>query len=162
MPITVIVVIGVTGSGKTTVGRMLAEALGWEFSDADDVHPAANIEKMQRGIPLTDQDRAGWLDVLKAAITVWLNENRKTVLACSALKAQYRNLLQSDRVCFVYLHGSFALIQARLVQRQGHFMPDSLLQSQFDALEEPTDALAIDISLTPEAIVQEIRRGLNI
>jgi gluconokinase len=154
---------GVSGSGKTTIGQQLAEALHWQFRDADRFHPAANIEKMRSGMPLSDADRMPWLLAMQQAIADWLQSNINTVLACSALKAEYHQMLcQSSQVKPVYLKGSFALIQQRLQQRQGHYMKADLLQSQFDTLEEPKEALWIDIDQPPAAIVAQIRQALNV
>ena len=159
----VILVMGVSGSGKTTIGRMLAEALHWQFSDADDFHPAANLEKMSLGIPLTDIDRLPWLQALHQVISEWLKTNTNAILACSALKSEYRHLLRpTDEVKWVYLDGSFELIQQRIRERHGHLIKEALLQSQFDALEVPEDAIHVDISGTAEASVQQIRNGLCI
>lgn len=160
----IVIVMGVSGSGKTTVGSLLAQSLGWQFRDADEFHPSANIEKMSRGIPLTDNDRAPWLEEMGRSIQEWLREDKNVVLACSALKASYRDILRSDseRVPFVYLKGSFELIQSRLAHRQNHFMRQELLRSQFDALEEPADDLQVDVSQSPEEIVQEIRHALDL
>jgi len=161
--VTVILVMGVSGSGKTTIGQLLAASLHWKFSDADDFHPAANIEKMSHGIPLSDSDRLPWLEALRSAIEEWLQTGTNSVLACSALKSNYRQFLQiSDQVKFIYLKGSFDLIQQRLYQRHGHYMKADLLKSQFDTLEEPDNALVIDIAQTPEAIVQQIRNELKL
>ncbi|MBW4579980.1 MAG: gluconokinase [Tildeniella nuda ZEHNDER 1965/U140] len=159
----VILVMGVSGSGKTTIGTLLAASLHWQFQDADSFHPAANIEKMRRGLPLSDADRLPWLLAMQQAIADWQQAGIHIVLACSALKAEYRQRLsQSSPIKQVYLKGSFALIQQRLQQRQGHYMKADLLQSQFDSLEEPINALSIDIDQSPEAIVAEIRRSLNL
>jgi gluconokinase len=154
---------GVSGSGKTTIGSLLAATLHWQFQDADSFHPAANIAKMRCGMPLSDADRLPWLLAMQQAIAEWQQAGIHTILACSALKAEYRQRLsQSSQVKQVYLKGSFALVQQRLQQRQGHYMKANLLQSQFNILEEPTDALVIDIDQPPEAIVVEIRRSLNV
>ncbi|XHX76044.1 MAG: gluconokinase [Stenomitos frigidus ULC029] len=159
----IILVMGVSGSGKTTIGALLAATLHWQFQDADSFHPAANIEKMRCGEPLTDDDRLPWLLAMQQAIADWQKASIHTVLACSALKAEYRQLLsQSSQVKQVYLKGSFALVQQRLQQRQGHYMKADLLQSQLDTLEEPDNALVIDINQPPDAIVAEIRKALNI
>jgi len=159
----IILVMGVSGAGKTTIGQQLAETLHWQFQDADRFHSAANIEKMRRGIPLSDIDRLPWLLAMQQAIAGWLQTQTNTVLACSALKAEYRQrLCQSSQVKQVYLKGSFALIQQRLQQRQEHYMPADLLQSQFDTLEEPEDAFQVDIDQSPTAIVAQIRQALNV
>jgi gluconokinase len=147
---------GVVGAGKTTVGSLLAQKLGWRFADADDFHPAANVEKIRRGIPLNDSDRAPWLDALRDAILRWNREGQNAVLACSALKRKYRDVLRADGVQFVYLQGDCELIQQRLRARHGHFASDSILKSQFEDLEKPTEAITVEIDKTPEAIVSEI------
>jgi gluconokinase len=147
---------GVVGAGKTTVGSLLAQKLGWRFADADDFHPAANVEKIRRGIPLNDSDRAPWLEALRDAILCWNTEAQNAVLACSALKRKYRDVLRASGVQFVYLKGDCELIQQRLRARHGHFASDSILKSQFEDLEKPTDAITVEIDKTPEAIVSEI------
>jgi gluconokinase len=157
----IIILMGVSGSGKTTVGRLLAEDLGWEFLEADEFHPPANIDKMRRGVPLNDADRDPWLAALAAAIDTRTRAGRNAILACSALKHAYRTRLRvSPDVHFVYLKGTHEEIDERLEDRRGHFFSPELLDSQFDALEEPRDALVVDISQTPEAIVRQIERGL--
>jgi len=158
----VIVVMGVSGVGKTTVGMLLARALGAEFAEGDSYHPPANVEKMRNGAPLDDEDRWPWLQILAAELDTWLAEGRDVVLACSALKRAYRDLLAYGRpeVRFVYLKGEAALLRARLDQRRGHYMPPTLLASQLAALEEPDDALTIDVSGPPEVIVEQIRVAL--
>jgi gluconokinase len=159
----IVIIMGVAGSGKTTIGKMLAKYLQWEFCDADDFHSRSNIQKMQRGIPLNDGDRLPWLQNIQAAIKKWLEENRNVVLACSALKASYRQYLfvGDERIKLVYLQGSFELIQKRLHQRQNHFLPEKLLPSQFDTLEEPQeDAIWVDISASPELIVSNLAQSL--
>jgi gluconokinase len=155
----IVLVMGVSGSGKTTIGLLLADALHWEFKDADAFHSPANIEKMRLGIPLSDADRIPWLQDLQRAIAQWLQEDKNVVLACSALKASYRQflLLDSDRIKLVYLKGSFEVIQKRLQERHNHFMTEKLLKSQFDALEEPPDAICVDLSNPPERIVDYLK-----
>jgi carbohydrate kinase (thermoresistant glucokinase family) len=152
------VVMGVSGVGKTTIGQMLATATGLPFFDGDDFHPQANIDKMAVGVPLTDADRQGWLLQLHQLLQAQL-QLQGCVIACSALKQQYRDVLSSglgDAMVFVYLQGSYEEVWQRLQQRTGHFMQASLLQSQFDALEPPTDAITVAITNTPEAIVKAI------
>ena len=157
------IVMGVTGSGKTSVGRLLAQQLGWEFADADDFHPSANVEKIARGIPLTDEDRAPWLERLRIQITNWIVTGQNAVLACSALKRTYRQELNvGPDVRFVYLKGSPELIARRLRLRRGHFADEKILASQFTDLEEPEAAVTVDISQTPEKIVAEIRERLGL
>lgn len=152
------IVMGVSGSGKTTVGKLLAQSLNWDFSDADDFHPPANIEKMSLGIPLEDADRLPWLLQLQATIDWWLLENKNVVLACSALKASYREMLcrNEQRIKIVYLKGDFELFVARLRNRENHYMKADLLSSQFHTLEEPEDAIIIDASQPVEIIIPQI------
>jgi gluconokinase len=160
-PIRVIVLMGVSGSGKSTAGKRLATMLGWPFRDADSFHPQANIDKMSAGIPLTDADRAPWL----AAIAAWIAERVRAgepgIVSCSALKRAYRRTLLDGQtgVGLVYLQGSFALISDRMSRRKGHFMPLELLQSQFATLEEPAreeGALVVPIRLSPKKIAERI------
>ena len=164
----IVVLMGVSGAGKTTVGRLLAAELGWPLYDADDFHPAANIEVMRAGSPLTDADRAAWLDALHGALAELVREGKSAVLACSALKRSYRErLLGGDAdvaraTRFVHLKGTPELIRRRLEARAHHFMPAALLPSQFAILEEPVDAVAIDIAASPAMIVRRIRRALRI
>jgi gluconokinase len=160
----ILIVMGVAGSGKTTVGDLLAKELSWTFRDADEFHPPTNIEKMSRGFALEDSDRAPWLAAMRATIETYLREGRNAVLTCSCLKAAYRQMLLVDpaRIRFIYLKGSFELIDARLRQRAHHFMKADLLKSQFEILEEPQDAITVDLSDPPEVIVQKIRKALNI
>ncbi len=156
--LSVIVVMGVSGCGKTTVGRLLAERLHWEYLEADALHPPANVEKMSAGIPLDDSDRAPWLSAVRAGVESCTVRGGKTVVACSALKAAYRLVLAPDPsgTRFVHLRGDFDLIQGRLGGRSGHFMKDSLLRSQFEALEAPADALTLDAALAPDVLAQRI------
>lgn len=160
----IILVMGVSGCGKSTIGAALAEALGADFLEADTFHSAANIAKMKSGTPLEDADRWPWLDAIGAALDRSVMENRPVVLACSALKASYRDRLlpagqRQGEV--VFLQGDSALIGGRLSGRTGHYMPPALLPSQFAALEAPTDAIIIDIAQKPEAIVGEILARLS-
>ncbi len=160
----IILVMGVSGSGKTLIGKKLAASLQWEFQDADDFHPASNVQKMRQGIPLSDQDRTPWLEALQQAIAGWLKESKNVVLACSALKASYRRQLcqgQKD-VQLVYLQGSFELLKQRLAERQNHFMKAQMLQSQLHDLEAPTAGIQINIAQDPAAIVTQIRSHLDL
>lgn len=159
----IVIVMGVTGAGKTTVGNLLAQQLGWEFADADSFHSPANVEKIRRGIPLSDADRAPWLAALRQAIENWVAEHKDVVLACSALKKSYRDeLFVDDEVKFVYLKGSYDLIRQRLRERHGHFASEKILASQFADLEEPGDAFMVDINQSPEQIVAAIKQGLGL
>ena len=158
----IVIVMGTTGSGKTTIGSLLAKRMGWEFVDADDFHPPSNVEKMKHGIPLTDADREPWLKALHDKIVEWTAEKRSVVLACSALKQSYRDELRaSSDVKFVYLKGSYQLFSQRVLARRGHFAKQDLLASQFATLEEPTDAITVDAAPPPEQIVSELRRQLG-
>lgn len=159
----VVIVTGTTASGKTTIGSLLAQRLGWEFVDADDFHPPANVEKMKHGIPLTDADREPWLKVLHDKIVQWTAAEHHVVLACSALKQSYREELRASKdVRFVYLKGSYELFSQRVLARKGHFAKQDLLASQFATLEEPTDAITVDATRSPEEIVAEVRRQLGV
>jgi gluconokinase len=159
----IVILMGVVGSGKTTIGQLLAEQLGWKFADADDFHSISNVEKIRHGVPLTDADRAPWLHSLRDAITRWIAEGGNVVLACSALKRSYRQeLALGPRVRFVYLKGTRALIAKRLQSRHGHFANEQILASQFADLEEPQDALTVSISGTPREIADEIRKRLGL
>ncbi len=149
---------GVSGSGKTTVGQLLASQLGWQYADADDCHSAVNIENMRTGIPLTDADRAPWLDGLHNLIAGWLAERKNAVLACSALKQSYRDKLRvSPEVKLVYLRGTPELLHERMRARHGHYMSESMLASQLATLEEPQDALVVEIASSPADAVTRIR-----
>jgi gluconokinase len=160
----VIVLMGVAGSGKTTIGRGLAAELDWQFHDADDFHPRANVEKMARGLPLDDDDRLPWLETLRDLITNCLERDENAVLACSALKESYRErLLCDERVELFYLKGDYRLIEERLKQRTEHFMKPAMLESQFAALEEPAqEARTLDVSASPDEIIQTIKRSIGI
>ena len=159
----IVIIMGTTASGKTTIGSLLAKRLGWEFVDADDFHPPANVEKMRHGIPLTDADREPWLKALHDKIVEWITEARNVVLACSALKQSYRDELSAGPdVKFVYLKGSYELFSRRVLARKGHFAKQDLLASQFATLEEPTDAITVDAAPSPEQIVSEVRRHLGL
>jgi gluconokinase len=162
----VLIVMGVSGSGKSTVGALLALRLRWEFEDADWFHPASNVEKMHNGVPLTDEDRRPWL----GAIAAWIDETRRSgghgVIACSALKRRYRNVLVGNRadVRLVYLKGDEALIARRIATRHEHFMPRSLLHSQYEALEEPgpdENPIIVSIEPAPREIVAQVLSALN-
>ena len=154
---------GVSGSGKTRVGKSLAEHLGWDFYDADDFHPPANVEKMSNGMPLDDSDRIPWLASLHDLISSSLKDNQPGVLACSALKERYRQLLLEGNagVQIVYLKGNYELIWSRMTRRKNHYMKADMLKSQFDALEEPAEALTVDISLPVEEIVQVVLKQMR-
>jgi gluconokinase len=162
----VIVVMGVSGSGKTTVAALLSAALGYQFQEGDDLHPRENVEKMQAGTPLTDADRMPWLRKIAEKIDGWQARGESGVVTCSALKQSYRTITIGDRagVTLVYLKGSYDLIRRRLAARHEHFMPVALLDSQFAALQEPTPdehPITIDIGAKPFEIVAEIVRQLE-
>jgi gluconokinase len=159
----ILVVMGVTGSGKTTVGKLLGQRLGWLFLDADDFHPAANIEKMKHGVPLTDEDREPWLAAIHAELLKCAEKNKDAVLACSALKQRYRERLAAGvelRIC--YLQATYREIAARLQSRTGHFAGEGILAGQFADLEDPRDALVLRASETPEEIVEDVLRKLKL
>jgi len=165
----VIIIMGVSGSGKTVVGEALAASLNWLFEDADNWHPAPSVEKMHKGEALTDEDREPWLRALNSAVLAWIAEKRDVVLACSALRKWYRNALREggldrESVRFVYLKGTYEEVDRRLSGRVGHFMPASLLESQFAALEEPnaSEALVVDISQSVPIIVDSIIASLRL
>ena len=160
--IVIVVLMGVTGCGKTAVGELLARDCGWEFHDADDFHPAENVAKMKRGEPLDDTDRWPWLARLNALLLDNEQRGKSLVLACSALKQVYRERLARGcaAVRFVLLDGDIELIRARLGARRGHYMNPKLLDSQFEILEPPQDALRLDIAESPAALARSIREGL--
>ena len=159
----IVVLMGVAGSGKTTVGRLLADELGWKFYDADDFHPPANVEKMSRGVPLDDDDRRPWLEVLRDLVRDSHARGESAILACSALKESYRRLLLADESTrLVYLKGDYDTIKGRVENRRGHYMKPEMLDSQFADLEEPERETHIDASLSPDEIVEEIRRRLGV
>src|SRR5579863_3475229 len=159
----IILVMGVTGAGKTTVGKLLAERLHWNFLDADDFHPPANIEKMKRGFSLTDADREPWLAAIHAALLECAAKKQDAILACSALKQTYREKLARGidlRIC--YLKGSFEEISRRLEHRTGHFAGEGILAAQFADLEEPKEAVVLSAAATPEENVREALSKLNL
>jgi gluconokinase len=161
----VIVLMGVAGAGKTTIGRRLSDILQWQFHDADAFHSAANIAKMAQGSALTDDDRRPWLDSLRMALETWIRQNVNVVLACSLLKESYRSIVLSgyeSAVRLVYLKASRSILQRRLVGRTGHFAGANLLDSQMAALEEPGVATVLDASQSPEDLVRTIRSALNV
>ena len=162
----IVIVFGVSGAGKTTIGKLLAKRLGWRFLEADDFHPRGNIEKMRDLLPLTDEDRWPWLKLLREQIERSLAAKENAVLACSALKRRYRERLRvSSDVKFVLLRGDYALVEKQLHSRRGHFMNLDLLQSQFADLEEPEsdeDAVTIKLGQTPEELVEEIKTKLRL
>ncbi len=164
--VTIVVVMGVSGSGKTTIAERLAAAEGWTLLEGDSFHPPANVAKMASGTPLTDEDRWPWLRAIAAAIDAYRARGESAVVACSALRRAYRDILIGERkdVRLVYLRGSQALIAARLRARKGHFMPPALLDSQFRTLEEPgpdENPITVAVGGTPDDIVQSIREGLG-
>jgi gluconokinase len=160
----VVIVMGVSGVGKTTVGQRLAARLGWRFLDADAFHAPESIAKMAAGIPLTDEDRAPWLARLRELLRGALEAGEDVVLACSALKGAYRERLTVDaaRQRWVYLHAPREFLVSRLMAREGHYMPPTLLDSQLAALEVPEDALSVDVSADPDTVVASILRGLGL
>lgn len=158
----VFIIMGVSGTGKSTIGKMLSEALHIPFYDGDDFHPEANVKKMSAGNPLNDDDRRGWLIRLNELAKA--HKSKGAIIACSALKKIYRDLLgdgMGSQLTFIHLEGSFELIKSRLESRKGHFMTSTLLQSQFDTLESPKEAIVVSISLRPEEIVSQILEQLE-
>jgi gluconokinase len=162
----IVIVFGVSGAGKTTIGKLLAQELGWRFYEADDFHSQTNINKMRSGIPLTNDDRSPWLESLRQLIKRSLEAGENAVLACSALKRAYRQRLRvSDEVKFVFLRGDYALIEKQLRLRRGHFMNPALLRSQLAGLEEPNPdegVVTIELGRTPRELVAEIKAKLHL
>lgn len=159
----IVLIMGVTGAGKTTVGTQLAEQLGWRFADADDFHSPENKKKMHLGIALTDADRAPWLKSIHDALMRWSAQGENAVVACSALKESYRKqLVDGLDIRIVFLEGSQQFIHDRLAHRTGHYATTELLASQFEALEPPTDAVSVSIDAPPEKIVDDIRSRLGL
>ena len=161
----VIYIMGVTGCGKSTVGKGLAQATGIPFFDGDDFHPKVNVDKMASGQPLNDGDRAGWLESIHRFVVLRLNRGESSIIACSALKAKYRQSLSAGieaQTTWVYLEGAFDLIKARMDARSNHFMPSALLQSQFDALEPPEDAIVLNIEASPVVLIQRLQTLIDV
>ena len=159
----IVLVMGTTGAGKTTIGKLLADDLRWAFLDADNFHPAANVEKMTRGIPLDDADRVPWLAAIHAELVRQTGDGRNCVLACSALKQTYRDTIGAGLdMRIVYLKGTYEEMRAHILARHGHFAGEGILAGQFRDLEEPKDAFVVSVTLPPERIVQAIERGLQI
>lgn|SRR5690606_7723217 len=160
----ILIIMGVSGSGKSTIGKLLCETLHMEFYDGDDFHPQENIDKMSAGHPLNDQDRAGWLEAIHAFGLQQLEQQHSCIIACSALKKSYRDVLRKDmeqQLKFIYLEGDFQTIQTRLAKRKSHFMPTALLKSQFDTLEPPKNAIVVDLRLSPKDIIDQIITALE-
>ena len=154
----ILILIGPMGCGKTTIGKLLSEKLGWPFYDGDDFHPKKNVEKMRAGIPLTDMDRKSWLETLHAHIQDLLQRRQNAILACSALKKSYRDILGVNQTAVrtVYLKGSYELLRERIKERNHPYMNNDLLRSQLDTLEEPKDGIIVDIHPAPEIIANAI------
>jgi len=158
----VLIIMGVSGCGKTTVGKMLSEKLGWKYFEGDDYHSKENVEKMSKGVPLSDDDRKPWLLKLRSIIEDSLASGTNIILSSSALKESYRKILKvNDGVKFIYLKGSYELIESRMRLRKDHFMKPGMLRSQFEALEEPSDAIAIDINQSLEEIEKNILKEIQ-
>ena len=159
-----VILMGVSGCGKTAVGIRLAHELGWPFYDGDDFHPRENVEKMSNGIPLDDEDRTQWLAALHEMIVTHLAQDQSMLMACSALKQKYRDQLAGGNTgtVFIYLKGDFDLIFERMRMRSGHYMKAEMLRSQFDALEEPNDALLVDVNQSLDVIVDQIITELRL
>jgi len=158
-----VIFMGVSGCGKTTIGEKAANVLSVPYYEGDAFHPQENVEKMSRGIPLTDEDRDGWLEKLSGLIREKLDQGDSGVLSCSALKQKYRDRLRIDPhlVHFIYLKGTYEVIRSRMEARSGHYMPAELLKSQFEALEEPENAFTIDIEQTPDEILEKVLSFLH-
>jgi gluconokinase len=159
----IIVLMGVSCAGKTTIGRLLAKDLGWRFYEGDAFHSQTNIEKMEKGVPLTDSDRESWLRSLRQVIDETTRRSEPAIIACSALKKSYRDYLREGRenLHFVYLRGDYDLIRRRLEERKNHFMDPALLRSQFDTLEEPMKVLVVDVSQDPRSIADLIKKSFT-
>lgn len=159
----IVIVVGVTGSGKTTVGRALAARLGWRFHDADDLHSPDNVERMRQGEPLTDAQRLPWLKRIRAVVEAAADDQRGSVIACSALKARYRTAIAGgiEGIRFVHLTGDPALLRDRIEHRPYHFAGPGLLDSQLETLEPPPDALTLDVAVPVDALVDAIERDLR-
>ncbi len=159
----VIVLMGPMGCGKSTVGKILAAELDWPFYDGDDFHPPENVEKMRNAVPLNDMDRLPWLTILKNMIRSWLTSGQKAILACSALKESYREILgvNHEGILLVYLKGTKKILAGRLLDRNHPYMADDLLDSQLNTLEEPNCGMTVDISAEPEEIVEKIKKVIQ-
>ncbi len=159
----VLILMGPMGCGKTTIGELLSARIGWPFYDGDDFHPRANVEKMRAGIPLNDEDRRVWLEELRVRIEAWLKNGEDTLLACSALKQSYRDILGVNQKTIVtaYLKGSYELLRERIENRRHPYMNKGLLASQFETLEEPQNGIIVDVSGTPEDAVNDITKALS-
>ena len=159
----ILLITGVTGSGKSTIGRLLAAQLQWKFYEGDDFHPSVNIEKLKRGVPLDDEDRLPWLTAIRDTILAVIDRGEDAVIACSALKESYRRMLRiNSEVVLIHLQANPELVDERLKHRTGHFMNRALIQSQFETLEQPEAALQIDAGLSPGEIIRLIRARLSL